>query len=124
MILDKFPQPPCTPPAAATKAPTAWELAQTFPFPPAQAPAQMGLRGADPASPYFKKPYPVETIDLEGPYYLRRCRMALREIAEAYQALLELGVEVPGTEGRVYQRITERYVQFAEPAKCTEGPVS
>lgn len=101
--------------------PTAWDLALTIPFPSPQSPAQMGLSGANPASPYFRKPYPAETIALEGPYLLKRCRWALKEIAEAYQALLELGVEVPGTEGRVYQRITERYVQFATSDPATQG---
>ena len=101
--------------------PTAWDLAQALPFPPPQSPAQMGLRSADPTSPYFKKPYPAETIAIEGPYLLKRCRWALKEIAEAYQALAELGVEIPGTEGRVYQRITERYVQFANVPIAAES---
>ena len=93
---------------------TVWERAMALPFPPPQTPAEMGLKGADPQSKHFQTQYPAETIALEGPYLLKRCRWALKEIAECYQALLELGVEVPGTEGRVYQRITERYVQFAD----------
>jgi hypothetical protein len=84
----------------------------------------MGLNGANPDSNYFGQPYPAATLELEAPYLLRRCRMALHEIAECWQALAELntrnpGFEVPGyaisdTEARVYERITERYVQFAD----------
>ena len=111
--------------------PTAWELAQSLPFPPPQSPAQMGLNGANPESKYFGQPYLAATLELEAPYLLRRCRMALREIAECWQALAEFnlrnpgfavpGYAISGTEGRVYQRITERYVQFAEPNQLAEA---
>ena len=119
---------------------TAWELAQALAFPPPQTPVQMGLNGADPESKFYGQPYPVATLEIEAPYLLRRCRMALREIAECWQALAEFnlrnpgfavpGYAISGTEARVYQRITERYIQFAEPAQrtapaqCAEGPVS
>jgi len=108
----------------ANEAQTAWALAQTRQFPPAQTPAQMGLNGANPDSKFHGQPYPDATLELEAPYLLRRCRMALHEIAECWQALAEFNLRNPGfavpgyaisdVEARVYQRITERYVQFAE----------
>lgn len=101
-------------------------------FPPAQTPAQMGLSGADPQSPYYRQPYSAETLELEIPYFIKRCRWAIREIAEAWQALVELGAEVPSREGRMYQRITERYAEFSgndasagaliPPARLSEVP--
>jgi hypothetical protein len=89
-------------------------VVQTSLFPAPQTPTQVGLSRANPASPFYGNPYPAETIALEVPYYLRRCRMALKEIAEAWPILLELGAAVPDLESRVYQRITDRYVQLAE----------
>ncbi len=110
--------------ASDTSPQTAWSLAQARQFPPAQTPAEMGLNGANPESEYFGQPYPAATLELEAPYLLRRCRMALREIAECWEALAEFearnpGFSVPGftvsdVEARVYQRITERFVQFAD----------
>lgn len=99
-------------------------MAQERLFPPAQMPAQMGLPGADPASPYYRQPYSPETLELEIPYFIKRCRWAIREIAEAWQALVELGAEVPNREARMYQRITERYAEFSADDASAGAPVA
>lgn len=99
-------------------------MAQERLFPPAQTPAQMGLQGADPASPFYRQPYSPETLELEIPYFIKRCRWAIREIAEAWQALVELGAEVPHREARMYQRITERYAEFATDEASAGTPVA
>lgn len=93
-------------------------------FPPAQTPAQMGLLGADPDSTFYRQPYSAETLELEVPYLTKRCRWAIREIAEAWQALVELGAEVPSREARMYQRITERYAEFSADGASAGQPIS
>lgn len=97
-------------------------MAQERLFPPAQTPAQMGLSGTDTASPFYRQPYSAETLDLEIPYFIKRCRWAIREIAEAWQALVELGAEVPSREARMYQRIAERYTEFSADEASAGAP--
>lgn len=99
-------------------------MAQERLFPPAQTPAQMGLQGADPKSPFYRQPYSPETLELEIPYFIKRCRWAIREIAEAWQVLVELGAEVPCREARMYQRITERYAEFSADESAAGVPVA
>lgn len=90
-------------------------------FPPPQTPAEMGLAGANPESPFHREPYLSETLELEIPYFIKRCRWAIKEIAEAWQALVELGAEVPTREAKMYQRITERYAELSG-VRETGGP--